>query len=46
MEDEDEDISPEIRSKTRLGMKNQDLKSLEVNVREHIRRNSKKVVNF
>lgn len=43
---EDEDsMSPEIRSKTHIVVENKEMKNLEIKVREHIRRNSVKPVN-
>ena len=43
-DDDEEDLSPDFRSKTHLGMKQKDIKDIESKVRDHIRRNSKKPV--
>lgn len=43
---EEEGISPELRSKTHIAMKEQDLKHIENKVKEHIRKHSKKLVQI
>lgn len=54
-DEEEDNISPEHKSKTHLvrkirlfifeqGMKSQDFNKLEINVKDHIRRNSKKII--
>lgn len=40
--DPEEGISPEIRSKTKLNMKDRDLKQIESKVRDHIQKTQKK----
>lgn len=43
-DEEEDNISPEHKSKTHLGMKSQDFSKLEINIKDHIRRNSKKII--